>query len=183
MKLFKTILEMHKPHNTVETIEVEDDKGTDVGNFAAYTYSFDITERDSDREYHERQVDVDDFETTPDYSETQDGRIVKVTVYMDSRKHNAFYIDFQTNFFASKYFDCTENGSGTFDASELRNHAIRDLDKELSSDEEQYVVQLAKSHLHKTLPTTFKKILCVEGTEEITRRDDDYDPSDRDDVW
>lgn len=175
MKFFKSILEIHNPKNSVETIEIENDDGSDVGNYSVFLFSYDIGDRDSDREYHEERVDVDDYRVTNEYSEMQDGLVSKITVYVDSLKHRAFYIDFDTNFRASKYFDCSNEGYGGFDVSELRSYNIRDVDQELSSDETEYVVQLARSHLHKVMSGYFRQTLCVSGVEDMDDSSERFD--------
>lgn len=163
---------MHKPRNTVETIEIEDDDGSDVGNYRVFLASYDIKDRDSEREYYEERTDVDDYRVTNEYSESHDGLVTRISVYVDSRKYSAFYIDFTTNFRASKYFDCSNDSySEEFNTSELGAYNIRDIDQELSSDEAEYIVQLAKSHLHKVMSGYFKQTLCTEGVDN----QDDYD--------
>lgn len=174
MDLFKKLLEAGRPAPSVEVIEIEDDPGHDYGNVAVYLYSLHVTDRDSSRDYHERQVDVDDFEPTADYTETHTATVVKVVVYIDTEKYEAFNIEFDSNFRADDYFDCDEYSTPhKFDVKNLGNHVITDTNQEIDPDDEQYIVQLSKSYLHDSLGRVLKSQFCTTGT------DDEFVPRNR----
>ncbi len=176
-KLIEAKEEVALIESATETFEMEGEDHEDYGRISVSVWSFTLSDIDTEREHHEERVDVDDYRTTPDYTEAKDGKVINIKAYVDiGGDVGTFIVSFNTDFWSNEYVYCFDDRKLPFDVSQLKDYSFVDeqtqqpVEQTLDPEQEEFIVRIVKNHLAKVMSGVLKNALCSVG-----RVEPDYD--------